>query len=279
MLRSTGDLRVDVQVGEAGPDRLEHVVQLLLTGGGPLRDHLLDLGVALRVQHREREVFELPLDVLDAEAVRERCVDVERLLRDAFLLLLRERRDRAHVVEAVGELDDEDADVLRHRDEHLAHRRGLLCFLRVEVDALELRDPVDDARDVGAEVVGEVVERDRGVLDRVVQQRGRDRHVVETEVGEHERDTDGVRDVRVAGAAHLVLVGVARDLVRVLDERGVGLRVPPGSGRRAVDEPGLPHRQSTCSVIPFALCAARSTRTRHGASPPVVVTEITVGTR
>ena len=219
-------------------------MQLLLTCRRPLRDHLLDLGVPLRVEHREREVFELPLHVADAEPVRERCVDVDGLLRDALLLLLRERRDRAHVVEAVGELDDEDADVLRHRDEHLAHRRGLLRFLRVEVDALELRDTVDDARDVGAELVGEVLERDRGVLDRVVQQRGRDRHVVETEIGEHQRDADRMRDVRVARTAHLMLVRVACDLVRVLDERrcrssGAG----PGTGRPAA---GAPSRLAWC---------------------------------
>ncbi len=118
-----------------------------------LQHHRLDLGVALRVQHREREVFELPLHVLDAEAVRERRVDVERLLRDPLLLRFGQRRDRAHVVQAVGELDQQDAHVLRHRDEHLAHRGGLLRLLGVELEAVELGDAVDDRGDVGAELL------------------------------------------------------------------------------------------------------------------------------
>ena len=110
------------------------------------------------MQHREREVLELPLHVLDAEPVRERRVDVERLLRDALLLRLGQRRDRAHVVQPVGELDEQDAHVLRHRHEHLAHRGGLLRLLGVELQPVELGDAVDDRGDVGTEVGDEVVD-------------------------------------------------------------------------------------------------------------------------
>ena len=69
--------------------------------------------------------------------------------------------------------------------------------------------PSTIAADVVAELVDEVVERERGVLDRVVQQRARERDVVEAEIGEDHRDAERVRDVRVAGAAHLVAVRVA----------------------------------------------------------------------
>ncbi len=205
--------------------RADDLFEVALALPRVLQHHRLDLGVPLRVQHREREVFELPLDVLHAEAVRERRVDVERLLRDALLLRLRERGDRAHVVQPVGELDEQDAHVLRHRDEHLAHRRGLLLFLRVELEAVELGDAVDDRGDVGAEPSLQIVEGDGGVLDRVVQQRAGERDVVETEIGEDHRDAERVGDVRVAGPAHLVAVRVARDLVRVLDEVGLALVV------------------------------------------------------
>ena len=65
-----------------------------------------------------------------------------------------------------------------------------------------------------------------GVLDRVVQQRGRDRDVVEAEVGEDHRDADRVGDVRLAGAADLLGVGPPGHPVGPLDEVGVGLAVP-----------------------------------------------------
>ena len=60
----------------------------LLAVGPALVDHRLDLGVLARVERREGEVLELPLERVDAQAVRERRVDLERLLRLLDLLLL-----------------------------------------------------------------------------------------------------------------------------------------------------------------------------------------------
>ena len=177
------------------------------------------------MQGREGEIFELLLHVLHAETVRERRVDVDRLAGDALLLARRQRRKRRHVVQAVGQLDDQDPHVLRHRHEHLAHRGGLLRLLGVELDALELGDAVDDAGDVRTELGGDVVERDVRVLDRVVQQRGGDGDVVEPEVGDDAGDSQRMVDVRLARAPHLLAVGVGRDLVGPRDHRGAGLRV------------------------------------------------------
>ncbi len=86
VLRAAAHLGIDVQPGEAGAQLGQHLLQVLLALGGAQRDHLLDLGVALRMQDVEGEVLELPLHVGDAEAVRQGCVDVERLLRDPLLL-------------------------------------------------------------------------------------------------------------------------------------------------------------------------------------------------
>ncbi len=101
-------------------------------------------------------------------------VDVEGLLRGALLLPLRHGGDGPHVVQPVGQLDEQDPWVLGHGDEHLAHGRGLLGLLGVEADPLQLGDAVDDGRHRRAEVGLEVGEVDAGVLDRVVQQGGRD---------------------------------------------------------------------------------------------------------
>ncbi len=62
--------------------------------------------------------------------------------------------ERAHVVQPVGELDDDDADVLGHGQEHLAHVLGLLLLHGLGLPNLaELRDAVDQARDVAAEAL------------------------------------------------------------------------------------------------------------------------------
>ena len=181
MLAPTGDLGVDADLGEAGPHLGERRGEVHLALGRPRADEVVELGVALRVQAAKDEVLELLLHLLHAEAVGQRGVDVDRLLGDALLLLGRHRRDRAHVVQPVGELDDEHPQVGGHRHQHLAHGGGLLRLARVELDAVELGDAVDDRGDLGAEVALDVGERDLGVLDGVVQQRRRDRRLVEAD--------------------------------------------------------------------------------------------------
>lgn len=63
-----------------------------------------------------------------------------------------------------------------------------------------------------------------------MQERGGDRHVVEPEVGQDERHAERVRDVRIAGPADLVGVGLDRDLVGLSDQRGVGAAVATAIG-------------------------------------------------
>ncbi len=134
-------------------ERVHDLFEVGLALGLARGDHLLDLGVALGVQGREAEVLELPLDLLDTEAVREGRVDVEGLLGDGALAVHGHDRDRAHVVQAVGQLDEQDPPVLGHRDEHLADGGGLLGLFRVELQAVELGDPVDDGGHLGAELL------------------------------------------------------------------------------------------------------------------------------
>jgi hypothetical protein len=63
----------------------------------------------------------------------------------------RHRLDRAHVVRAVGELHEDDAQVSRHREQHLAEAFRLRFLAALELDLVELGDGVDELGDVLAE--------------------------------------------------------------------------------------------------------------------------------
>ena len=89
----------------------------------------------------------------------------------------------------------EHAEVACHRHEHLAHRGGLLRLLRVEVDALELGDAVDDGRHLGTEPRLDVGDGHLGVLDRVVQERRREGDLVEPDLGDDPGHGDRMVDV------------------------------------------------------------------------------------
>ena len=121
-------------------------------------------------------------------------------------LLFRQVVQRPHVVEAVGELDEDDADVVHHRQEHLAEVLGLAFLARGEADGADLGDPLHDVGDLGAEELADPVDGGEGVLDDVVEQAGRDRHDVELHVGEEVGHGQGVNEIGLPGMAHLAPV-------------------------------------------------------------------------
>ena len=232
VLRPARDRGLDLGLAQVGADLLPHGREVLLACGCAFRDQVHDLVVDLGVERREREVLELPLDRVHAEAVGQRRVDLERL---AGLLLRRRRRDElpgAGVVQAVRELDDQHPDVARHRHDHLADGLGLRGV--AVGDLVQLGHAVDEHRDLGPELAAQLVERVVGVLDRVVHERRGQRRRRHAELGQDRRDGDRVRDVRVAALAQLAAVRLLGDDVRLLDDREIGLRVV-GAG-------GLQHR-------------------------------------
>ena len=144
-------------------------------------------------------------------------VDVERLARDRAPARGRQGADGAHVVQPVGELDEDDADVARHRQQHLAEVLRLRLFLRLELDARDLGNAVHQAGDVGAELLDEFFLGGAGVLDDVVQDGGRQRARIQAHGRQDVRDRDGMVDVRFAAAPALARVGLGAEEVGAVD--------------------------------------------------------------
>ena len=152
-------------------------------------------------------------------------------MRLLHLLLLAQVLDRAHVVEAVGELDQDHAHVLRHRDDHLAVVLGLGLLAALELDPRQLRDALDELRDLVAELGADLLDVGVGVLDDVVQERGGDRLLVEVELGADLRDAPRVVDEVLAGAALLALVRVRGEGEGAREQVAVDVRVVGRDGR------------------------------------------------
>ena len=104
----------------------------------------------------ERQVLELAADLAHAQAVRDGRVDFQGLLRDALLFVGRERPQRAHVVQAVGQLDDHHADVVHHGQQHLPDAFGLALLAGVELQLAQLGDAIDTVRHVVAELLADL---------------------------------------------------------------------------------------------------------------------------
>ena len=128
-----------------------------------------DARVFVRLQIAKGQILEFGLDLPDAESIGERSVYLHGLLGDADLFVPGHGAERTHVVEAIGKLDQHHADIVHHRQEHLAQALGLLFLLpRRQLPTVpdlagprnlaELGDAVDEVGDAGAKLALDVLE-------------------------------------------------------------------------------------------------------------------------
>ena len=184
-------------------------------------DGIFDLVVGDGIDVLKGQVFELAANFAHAQAMGDGRVDIERLARNFLLPLRREELQRAHVVQAVGQLDQHHANVVHHGQYHLADVLGLRFFGRGEVNFADLGDAFDDVGNLLAEFRVNLVDRDRGVFDHVVQQAGRDRRGVQAHLRQNRGYLQRMRQVWFAGLACRPFVMLEGKLVGFLDQRQV----------------------------------------------------------
>ena len=169
-------------------------------------DRFFDLLVADGIEEAETQVFEFAANFSHAQAMGDGCVDFQRFFGDFALALGLQVLERAHVMQAVGKLDEHHADVVDHGQHHLAQIFGLLLFARGEIDFADLGDAFDDVRHLLAEFFADVDDGDRGVFDRVVQQAGGDGNRVHLHFRQDESNFQGMNQIRFARGARLTLM-------------------------------------------------------------------------
>ena len=228
VLRPAGHRGLDLGLAQVGADVLDDFLEEDVAPRRPAGHQPGDLVEPLGVQRLEGEILQLPLDRVHAEPVRQRSVDLQDLPGLALLLLPLQVAQRPHIVQPVGELDDQHADVAGHRDHHLADGLGLGRL--TVLDLVQLGDAIHQRRDVLAELPAQLGQRVRGVLDRVVQQRRADGLGVHAQLGEDGRHGQRMGNVRVAAEALLIPVPVGGRIVGPLDQPDVGLRVRRADG-------------------------------------------------
>ena len=140
--------------------------------------------------------------------MRDGRVDLGRLLRDAQLALARQRVQRPHVVQPVRQLHDDDADIVHHREQHLAHALGLPLLARIQLQLAQLGDAVHAGRHFWAKLFLDLFQAEAGVFDGVVQQAGDQADHVHLHVRQNHGDVQRMDHVGLARIAHLILVRI-----------------------------------------------------------------------
>ena len=170
VLHAAIDIAVDMGLLQALGD-------LVVDGGheavvlrGLLVQRVHDLPVADGVQVFQGQVLQLPLHFLHAQPVGNGRIDLQSL-KGLLLLLFRSLvLHGAHIVQPVGDLDEDDPDVLGHGQQHFAQIFHLLLGLGGIVDPGQLADPLHQVRHRRGELLGDVLVGGGGVLNGVVEQ-------------------------------------------------------------------------------------------------------------
>ena len=100
--------------------------------------------VAPGMQMAKGEVLQLTVGLIQSQAVGDRRVDFEGFGRNASPFAARHVGQRAHVVRAVCQLDQDDTYIARHGQQHLAERLGLVFFAGVELQFVEFGQSIHE---------------------------------------------------------------------------------------------------------------------------------------
>ncbi|OPZ81149.1 MAG: hypothetical protein BWY76_03126 [bacterium ADurb.Bin429] len=131
MFRAPHYLRLDAEFRQRIAQLLNGAAHHILALTARAVHLLLNFTVGFGINHPQRQVFQLPLNLPYPQPVGDGREDTQRLVGDALLVRLAEMSDRADVVQPVSQLYEDDADIFRGGDEHAAKVFRLTRFAGV----------------------------------------------------------------------------------------------------------------------------------------------------
>ena len=196
------DLRLFQFGADIGGDAMHHIAGFALQ-----RDEAADDGIArIGVEHAEGQILQLLAHPLHAHAAGERGEDFHRLAGLLGLLFRLHAFDGAHVVHAVRQLDQNDAQILGHGHEQLAEVFRLLGLGRGQLQVGQLGDAIDQLGHFDPEQARHLGIGRLRVFDGVVQQGRDDGGIVQPLFGQDGGNRNRMREVGLAGLAGLAFV-------------------------------------------------------------------------
>jgi hypothetical protein len=131
------------------------------------------------------------------------------------------RAERAHVVGAVGQLDQNHAHIARHGQQHLAKRLRLVFLARVEGEFFQFGQAIDQFGHRCAKALDQLGLAHAAVFNGVVQQGGHQGLRIELPVGALGGHRDRMGDVGLTAAAQLAQMGLVGKAVGLAHQRDV----------------------------------------------------------
>ena len=223
--------------GQLALERRLNVLDVMLAVEAPLIEQARDALIGFGLECAQGKILELPLELPYAQAIGQRREEIERLARGLGAGVGRRivtADQEAQCLRALGELDQDDADVLDHRQQHLAQ------ILRLQVVILpggaagrganraHARRADDDLCDLGADGFRERRRVEAGRERCAEQDGGAHRVGVELERGDDACRAERAIEPRLAIGRAQPCIANARRVQRLADRGALGRCVRGG---------------------------------------------------
>ncbi|MPM50584.1 hypothetical protein SDC9_97326 [bioreactor metagenome] len=205
MLRASANAGFNARGGKLFANDSLGVVQRFLSLRLLFAKLATDIGIFLRHEIHKREVFHLAFDGAHAEAMRKGSVDLQRFFCFAGAFIRVTVSQRAHVMQTVGELDDDHANIRRDGKKQFSKVFGLFLFfgdIRLLSALGQLGDAVYKFCDLRAKLIFNAFDGDViSVLYHIVQNGRGDARRIHAHVHHEFRYFQRMDNIRFAGFA------------------------------------------------------------------------------
>ncbi|OPZ64254.1 MAG: hypothetical protein BWY83_03233 [bacterium ADurb.Bin478] len=166
--------------------------------------------------------------------MRQRRIDLTGFQRDASPFFLRQELQGAHVVQTVGEFDQDHPDIADHGEQHFAKVLRLPLFKLHQFDLRDLGDPIHQLGDIVAELLLHLFNGYIRILRDIMEHTAGDGLIVHAQADENFCHLQRMLEIGPAGFTQLVSMGVVAELERLAQQFDVHVLIIP---RDAVHQP------------------------------------------
>ena len=166
------------------------------------------LDASARTDGAKTQILEFRIHAVDAQPLGNGGIDFQGFLGNAAAFFGVKGTQSPHVVQAVGQLDQNDANVTGHGHGHFLEVFCLGFGLGDKLHLCQLADTIDHLGHTFAELCGQCLFGNAGILDHVVQHGGHQALVVHVHFGKDGGNRQRVGNVMVTTAAQLAIVSL-----------------------------------------------------------------------
>ena len=225
MLGTPLDFRLDARLADFLLNLLNSRINKRLPFLALLLDVLDQIIIFFRFQITQAEVFKFPLDIGNTQTIRQRRINFDGFLGNAFLLVFAHIFERAHIMQTVSQFHHDDADILGHGQKHLAVVFQLDFLFRFIFNAAELGHAIDNHGDFFAEHLRNLLLGVDGILYHIMQERRADGHIINMQFREDFCHMQRMNDVFFPGHPHLPFMCIRSQIIRLANQGNIGFRL------------------------------------------------------